>query len=86
MGLAIDGSYVYMDDDPFSCTLAPDLVVEKLENAEQDKYLPLPGRWTHTDTREVHQRTFYVKPSKVKAVTPHCVDPEYVDVGDGDDE
>lgn len=85
MGFSIDGSYVYTDDDPFSCTLAPDIVIEKLESAEQDKYLPLPGKWTHTETKEVHHRTFYVKPSKVRAVAPHCVDPDYVDEDDDDE-
>jgi hypothetical protein len=81
MGFAIDGSFVYMsgDDDPFQCTLAPDLVVDKLESAAQDRYLPLPGKWTHRDTKEQHERTFYVKPREVKAVAPHCIDPDAED-------
>lgn len=80
MGIAIDGSNVYMtgDDDPFMCTMPADVVVQKLEEADQIRFYALPGKWTNRRTKEEHERTFYIRPGEVKAVCPLIYDPDFV--------
>lgn len=81
MSARTEGSYLYMEGDeiPFTVMMHPNDLMTELENAKQEAFLALPGLWTADETDEdeeegeLDQRTFYIRPKYVKAVSPYLV-------------
>lgn len=75
----VAGSHLYGKGDPtpFKVLDPPDVVVRKLEDrVDEAEFVALRGEQVHEDTGETAQRTIYVRPRSVWAVTPFLEDDE----------
>lgn len=78
----VEGSHLYLsgDDSAFRVNLPPDVLVSKIEAADDPgAFMAVPSTWTHVEDKSRVTRTMYFRPREVKAVVPHLYDPAFED-------